>query len=370
MKNFVDPFLCKIKINRKPLSLHRLQWWLVIVITRLFGRKVQIEGTEGKSLRVFPIVWGKKLHLLGSERDFLQIDYSTRYTLRIKTAPSVVVTDGEPIHLEPSRRDLTVHVVLCHLTPQKTELILRHLHEVGKGYEIVLAYGGTAENFSKINHSNKVFIPDPSVRGRSNRISYYDLIARVRDFLEAANIDPEWIFISDFDLLPLKEAYLEGLISLMKSQGVGFGGKLIRDVSLSNNGFLVDAAMEGILEKMPLINRVGRKPVYHCLGSGIFFHRTCFDAASAFRNELAPMNFELTVPTVAALKGFRLLSFDKHSDVFQQVRYRPVFSCAEAIKIADAGYAFIHPVKEIEEFLKTRDDLSKMAQRPVSSDRK
>jgi hypothetical protein len=83
----VDLLLARIKINGKAPPMPRLQWLLVIVLTRLFGSSVQIEGGENKSLRLLPIIWRKKLYLLGSEHETLQIDYTSSYTLRVKGAP-------------------------------------------------------------------------------------------------------------------------------------------------------------------------------------------------------------------------------------------------------------------------------------------
>ena len=121
----VDLLLARIKINGKALSLPRLQWWLVIVLTRLFGSSVQIEGGERKSLRLLPIVWRKKLYLLGSEHEALQIDYTSPYTLRVKVAPFWTLSEG--VAIRPGARTSRVHVVLSHLPPEKTDIILNHL---------------------------------------------------------------------------------------------------------------------------------------------------------------------------------------------------------------------------------------------------
>jgi hypothetical protein len=356
MKKLADRWLIKIQVNQKKLSVDRLQWWLIIVLTKLFGRRVEIAESGGKTLRIFPLLWGGKVHLLGSEHDFLQIDYTSQYTLRLKTAPTADPGLGTPITLQPSRQDSCVHIILCHLSPKETDAILQNAASLGENYKVLLAYGGPEANFAKINFSNKVFIPDPSLRGQSNRIAYYDLITRARDWMKSNNLDPEWIFISDYDLIPLKKNYLNELVALMKTHGAGFGGKVVRDISLSNNSFLIDSMRDGTLDRMPLINGSGRKPVYHCLGAALFFHRSCFDTVLDFRDELNAMFFEVTLPTVAGIKGFRLLSFDDHSKVFEKVHYRPVFSCNEALEVANQGYALIHPLKDFAKFQAMRDN--------------
>ncbi len=160
MLNFIDRLLTKIRVNNKAMSIERLNWWVIIILTKLFGRRVKIEGGEGKTLRILPIIWGGKVHLLGAEHDFVQIDFSSPYTLRIKTSPTVPVENGRPIVLQPSRNDAAVHIILCHLPPEKTETILRNLQILGPNYEIILAYGGrkktSSESIFRINTSCRI----------------------------------------------------------------------------------------------------------------------------------------------------------------------------------------------------------------------
>ena len=74
------------------MPVERVRWWFVIILTKLFGRTVNIEGSEGLSLRLFLVVWRQKLYLLGSEHEILQIDYTSQHTLRLTKAPWCLVT--------------------------------------------------------------------------------------------------------------------------------------------------------------------------------------------------------------------------------------------------------------------------------------
>jgi hypothetical protein len=66
------------------------------------------------------------------------------------------------------------------------------------------------------------------------------------------------------------------------------------------------------------------------------------------------MYLELAIPTAANLKGFRVISFDEHCDSLRHVRFRPLYTCSETIQLATEGADFVHPAKEIAEFLATR----------------
>jgi hypothetical protein len=121
----LDLFLARIKVHGKGLSMLRLQWWLVIALTRLFGSSVQIEGGERKSLRLLPIVWRKKLYLLGGEHETLQIDYTSPYTLRVQVAP--FWASGEAVAIQLGASLSRLRVVLSNLRPDKTVFIFHHL---------------------------------------------------------------------------------------------------------------------------------------------------------------------------------------------------------------------------------------------------
>jgi len=362
-KSPIELFLAHIKINGKSLSLERLQWWFVIVITKLFGSLVEIEGGATKHLRLLPIVWQKKLYLLGSQHDALQIDYTSQYTLRVKAAPIIALTEGRAIHpITPRDRCTVVHVVLVHLPPKKTDLILNYITSLkGKNYEVILAYGGSERDFADIHFPMKVFVADDKLRGVAYRQSYFSLMDAVAARLVEKAIDPDWVFISDYDLLPLRRDYLVRPLALMEKCGAGFAAKLIQDVSLSNKFFLTNAINDGIMDRLPSLNGSGRHPVYHCLGAALLFHRDCFNSVRQMKSALNDIYFELALPTAAGLKGFRLLSIDMHSDDFRHVRYRPIYSCSDALRLAQEGASFIHPIKEIAEFIKASPTPPKIA---------
>lgn len=346
-----DALLGRIKVNRKPLSRERLTWWLVIILTRLFGRQVEIaQGTEFKTLRIFPIVWRGRLRLLGSEHEYLQLDYTSPYTARMTRAPDVTVSDGSPV--AAGRAASVIHIVVCHLAPRETGRILEYIQSQGD-YTVVLAYGGPRENFASISWEHKVFIDDPLMRGLSYLYSYARLIPETRAYLRQQGLAADWVFITDYDLIPLKRNYLDRSIAVMANHRAGFGGKLVRDLSRSNSFFLANALQEGRVDET--LNGPGRSPVYHCLGAVLFFHRDCFEAIFRDDRPFDAANLELAVPTAARQCGFRLLSFDKFSDDFKYVHYRPIYSAAEARGLLEAGAAFVHPLKDFEAFLPLHD---------------
>src|SRR5580658_11023870 len=106
------------------MSTIRLQWWLVIGLTKLFGRKVEVENSNGRKIRVFPIVWGQKIHLLGIEKERVIIDFVSEYTLRVKRMPDLSLTRGTPIPSLQERPFSVVHAMLSHVVPRQTDQII------------------------------------------------------------------------------------------------------------------------------------------------------------------------------------------------------------------------------------------------------
>jgi hypothetical protein len=346
----LDSLLKRIKVNGRGLSLDRLHWWCIIALTRLFGRQVEIENSGGEKIRILPVVWNRKVHLFGAEHDYLQADFSFQYTLRLRKAPTMALTPGREVGTAPSSEGgERVHVILCHLPARATEKILQHAQTLGPSYLIALAYGGPRHEFDEIRWPHKVYIEDDSLRGPSYAIAYQNLTAQMQAYLTQLGVKPAWVLVADYDMLPLKPDYLSGVIALMEKHGAGLGGKEVREVSLSNSLFLTQAMARGCIDDS--LNGAGRQPIYHCLGCGLLFRGECFDGLFDGEPGLGAINFELGALTAASKKGYRLLSFDAFGDEFKWVRYRPVFSAGDAREAADAGAPFIHPIKEVDQFL-------------------
>ena len=345
----VDSLLKRIKYNGRPLSLSRLTWWLVIVLTKLFGREVELENSGGRKLRILPVIWNKKVHLLGAQYDFIQADFTSHYTLRLHSAPDITVSSGNAsMVLRETGQGKVVHIVLCHLPPDQTLKLLKHAQQLAPGYVVMLAYGGPRENFSQVEWPHKIFLDDPTLRGTSSRISYLQLSTLFRDYFKKNGILADWVFVADFDLIPLKQNYLDGSIQLMVKHRAGLGGRQFRDVSLSNNPFVVDCSENGFIDET--FNAAGRYPLYHCLGCALLFRGDFFNSLYDGEERLGLAYYELAAPSVANKKGYRVLSFQKCGDEFTSVRFRPVYSVAEALEAASAGASFIHPVKEVDSF--------------------
>ena len=254
MSTRVDSFLSKLKFRGRPLSVERLTWWAVVILTRLFGREVDLGN--GVKQRVFPIVWRGNVHLCGIQHHTVEALFTSEYTLRLRTIAMLPVTAGEVV--PPAGTGSVVHLVLGHLAPGPMDRILDYMQELAGSVQVVLAYGGQRENFDQIRFPRKVFIADPRLRGPTQRITFFNLMTDARDYLAQVGLDPEWIFIGDYDLLPTGANYLKGLLDLAREHGAGFVGKEFTDVAGTNKLWLTQAVNAGVFEKNPALVNNGR----------------------------------------------------------------------------------------------------------------
>jgi hypothetical protein len=337
----------RLHFKDRPITKERVGWWLRIALTRIFGRKVYIEG-RSEPIRLLPWIHRGRLLLMGAEHDFLQIRFSNQYALAIRSAP--VVPCPEPRHHDKAKT--ACHVILCHQAPEVVEAIYNWHRSLSSKYRIVIAYGGSREEFEKIRFDDKVFIEDASLRGPSSRMSHCELLEKAMTFAERP--EQTRFFLSEGDLVPLRKDYLDTAIAAMTHHDAGFLAKSIRNITASNNVFLTNAATDGIVEHMVPEQHNGSPQYLHCLGCFFAVDGAILGRMIEQCRELKGLYFEVMFPTAAARAGGRLLSMDSVSDYLSEVRYRPFHEIDNALRLAHSGVWMIHPLRNdnLMEFLR------------------
>jgi len=332
-----------VKIRRKKLTRERIGWWLSIVLSKLFGREVRLENSD-KKIKIFPFIWGGKIHLFGAQFQLLQARFEWPYTLSLR-APEETVRLGEAS--APSLGEGSVCAILCHLPQQKTDLIMEFFKAMTPDATIVLAYGGRPDEFEKIQYPHKFYIEDERIRGLGYRQSYFGLMDDLSVWMDVRGILPRWITILDYDCLPLDPYWNSSLVAVMERERAGFGGKLIRNCTNDNSLFVCNAVKDRILQRLEIM--YPELELYQCLGALLCFNAECLEAIRSLRVDFEDIFFEVALPTSARLKGFRTISFDALSDMTREVRFRPQHALVGISESMRAGVRILHPVKEIEQ---------------------
>ena len=326
----------------KPITQSRLGWWLRIVLTKIFGRKVMVEG-RAEPMRILPWIHRGKLLLMGAEHDSLQVYFTTPYTAELRSCAEVKpvakvaggsVTGGHEF----------IHTILCHQDPATVEAIYQHHRKLSQGdYQIIIAYGGPREDYDQIHIADKFFVADPSLRGPSHRTSHWELLSgalQVRPGTPAS-----WHVFSESDLVPLRDRYFEPVAGLAARYDFDFFGKSIREITSSSNGFFADAVERGIAGPTAPDTLRQNLRYYHCIGCFFGVRSTFLAEMIRYCQLVDSLYFEVMIPTAALAAGCVPLSMDAVSPYLGAVRYRPFHTLEECRQLAGTGGWLAHPLK-------------------------
>jgi hypothetical protein len=303
-------------------------------------------------LKIFPWVWNGQILLMGAEHDFVQADWITQYTLRLRSSPivgneSYLDHDSSSNRLSLAKPQDVAHVILAHESPDKVASLMQHASTLSPEYRFLLAYGGPESLFASIPYNNKVFLTCPSLRGPSHKMTHHELLTSAfRHFINLGAPYPKWVFFSESDCLPLKIRYLDEIVRLADEVDAGFLGKEIRDVTLTNCGFYAAAANENLAGPLADDKAIRDLRYFHCLGCAFLIRWEYLEKMQPFLKTMSGIYFEIMFPTVAAKVGAKLVSADSHGNSFSYIRYRPVLTQVEIGKAIQSGAPLAHPVKD------------------------
>ncbi len=108
---------------RKPLTRQRLKWFTVIALATLFGRRLEVEGSEKKT-KVLPVIWKGRLYLLGLQHHIARIRFASKYKARVIEIPHVAPSVGERSPDAPAPGRGFAHAVLIHYAPEITNRLI------------------------------------------------------------------------------------------------------------------------------------------------------------------------------------------------------------------------------------------------------
>ena len=237
------------------------------------------------------------------------------------------------------------HVLLAHLAPEK----LKPLLERWQSYcpapsQLVLCYGGSEENFARVEFEPRIFLSDPRLRTRDHqreKQSYTEMFAKVADWLKD-HPELDYVHLAEFDHWPLVRDLGERLVQRLQEERADIlAHQLYRRDGTSCVYYANHRNDPRFLPWLRGISvRADKGIVLVMFGSGSFWTREAF-LAVAEAGEPFPMYLETYLPTLAHHLGFRLRDFA------DQGRY--VYSAgdryAELEEARAAGAWTLHPVK-------------------------
>ncbi len=290
---------------------------LLQLFVRIFGTNLTDYRTGEKIARAFVFCWGGHIHLIGLQgKDqvipiFLPQEKLTFWKRRI----------GFTVHPRPDfpretsaggdlKDDGICFLLLSHLPPTETRRLLEKWDSIrSPGAEVLLCYGGSRENFDRIEYSPKIYLDDPRLRTlnhQKEKQSYTQMFQAVSSWLQGRP-DLAYVYLAEYDHWPLVKDLGERLIGRLKEERADIlGHELFRRDRTSCVYYLHHRSDPRFLSWLQDIScRSDKGAVFNMLGSGSFWTREAFLAVGA-RSEPFPMYLETYLPTLAHHLGFRL----------------------------------------------------------------
>ena len=208
---------------------------------------------------------------------------------------------------------------------------------------IVIAYGGSREDFDALTSGPKLFIADPRLRTKDHpreRQSYGGVFREVTSWMKDRGY--RHVHFAEYDHLPLVRDLNERQVGLLEAERADVLGFHLRRVDETNCAHYLSHAADP--EFFPFWKKVTcrREPraVLSMIATGSFWTREAF-AAVAATAEPHPMYVEIFPPTLAHHLGFRVRDYGPQTRFVRHIGDR----ASEIGEARSQGAWTIHPVK-------------------------
>jgi hypothetical protein len=252
-----------------------------------------------------------------------------------------------------------ITALVTHLPAGQVAVQLEYLEAVAPESRFVVCHGGERGEYEAIEYEHKLFVADPSLRGRWHDQSYNEVVTRVYDEYIAPDPSVDALFLLEYDQVVLRGGYEDEFRRLLDVSGAGYIGKntVRRDASNWMHGIRArnDRRLTDFLLSVSV--RGQHEPsIYGGLGGGFVVTRA---ALEAFRRVDHPpgVYLEVYMPTLLHHLGFTIDDFDRLGDVYADVVHGPAKSFDDVLGARRRGRFFVHPFKEVDRLRELRPSL-------------
>jgi hypothetical protein len=239
-------------------------------------------------------------------------------------------------------------LVLAHQPAVQIQQLLRWWSDYSSLDSLLIAYGGTEENFRSLPDVPRMFIDDARLKGKDlqrEKQSYGGIWRATAKFLsEPANRDFSHIYFAEYDHLPVVRDIHCKLLERMQVEQADVLAHHLRRVDGTANPFylnhIADPAFRPFWRKIS--RRTDKTTVLQMMGSASFWTREAF-IQTANQPEEIKVYLELFLPSVAHHLGFRLRDLKEQNEC---VRHAP-FEYLSVKYARQRGNWAVHPIKKL-----------------------
>lgn len=210
-----------------------------------------------------------------------------------------------------STKPMVATVLLTHESPEAVSRMCAHWLERDPDQVLIIAYGGTRENFSKLELQHAVFVDDPELRTRDHpreKQSYLGVFSAVAPLIEELGVSH--VHLAEYDEIPLVSGLNSRLLEVLAREDADVAGHRLNRVDDTGHPHftfhLHDPAFMGYWRSISL--RDDAEVVLSMLGCGSFWKAEAFVAVSKLRPPIR-IYLELMLPSAAHHLGFRVRPF-------------------------------------------------------------
>lgn len=206
-----------------------------------------------------------------------------------------------------------LNLILSHQSAPAIAKMISYWGDYAEKESILLAYGGTEEEFSLIEHSRKIFIPDAKLRTTDHQRefqSYTQIFRGVAAFLRDQASEFSYVHFAEYDHLPLIRDLNERQVKMLEWESADvLGFHLHRIDGTSNPHFLYHLHNPDFISYWQRMScRSEKNIVLSMFGSGSFWTKEAFCAVGN-EDEPFPIYLEVYLPTLAHHLGYRVRNF-------------------------------------------------------------
>jgi hypothetical protein len=206
-----------------------------------------------------------------------------------------------------------LNVILSHQPRVELERLLEWWSSYAATENLLVAYGGTEEEFKRLPDVSRVFVSDPQLRVNKTREkqSYAGVWRAAAQWLsERGDESFTHVYFAEFDHLPLVSDLAMKLIERLEEEQADVLGYGLRRIDgTSNVHYLYHLSDPRFMEFWRRISvRSDKQTVLGMLSTGSFWTRKAFTAVAAQNQEVC-VYLEIYLPTLAHHLGFRVRRF-------------------------------------------------------------